>query len=103
MAKILSNIIKSLTCSLIAVFIWGISPAMANNGEVKLCPFATGQKMPTNLLVGIWGKGLFTYSSKEGGRNVRLSDDIVSKKLWSGIFDTSRKFYVFPAERIKKI
>ena len=21
---------------------------MANNGEVKLCPFATGQKMPTN-------------------------------------------------------
>lgn len=41
------------------------------------------------------------YSSKEGGRNVRLSDDIVSKKLWSGIFDTSRKFYDFPAERIK--
>ena len=71
---------------------------MANNGEMKLCPFATGQKMPTNLLVGTWGKGLFTYSSREGGRNVRLSDDIVSKKLWSGIFDTSRKFYVFPVE-----
>lgn len=48
LAKILSKIIKSLTCSLIAIFIWGISPAMANNGEVKICPFATGQKMPTN-------------------------------------------------------
>ena len=48
LAKIIGNIIKSLTCSLIAMFIWGISPSMANNGEIKLCPFATGQKMPTN-------------------------------------------------------
>ena len=231
MAKILSNIIKSLTCSLIAIFIWGISPAMANNGEVKLCPFATGQKMPTNqtrlvyqdhegtiwiatfrglvrytdgmlrvyrsnlftpellpcnnviclcednrqrlwigterglcrldkttgrvvqipigrdselrvnelivthdgsvyagmirglmrydentkrmvemglddvniqslaempngdLLVGTWGKGLFTYSSREGGRNVRLSDDIASKTLLALYYDSTHRLW----------
>lgn len=58
---------------MIAIFIWGISPAMANNGEVKLCPFATGQKMPTNLLVGTWGKGLSIHPRKEAEMFVCLT------------------------------